>query len=105
MTAGKTGLIRCKDRDTGLLMREEACKTASSWVVRPFEDGKLKASTASMNAATGHGRPSSTRCGAGAERRHHDNGHIVGLFPAFYPNGKPAASRFTKGGEQANAEF
>ncbi len=108
-TAGKTGLIRCKDRETGLLMREEGLQNGKFMgVVRTFENGKLKSEYSVNERGNRHGRarefdPSGQVLSDGVN----DNGNTVGLFQLFYPSGKLRSVTFyaQPGGEQANAEF
>jgi antitoxin component YwqK of YwqJK toxin-antitoxin module len=108
-TAGKTGLIRCKDRDTGLMMREEALQNGKFMgLVRQFEDGKLKSEYSVNERGNRHGRtrefdPSGQVLSDGNS----DNGNSVGLLRVFFPNGKLRSVTFyaQPGGEQAHAEF
>jgi antitoxin component YwqK of YwqJK toxin-antitoxin module len=65
-TKGKTGLIRCKDRDTGVLQREQELKDGNFMgLVRFYRQGQLE-----------------------QEHRVNERGNRDGLSREFYPNGK-----------------
>ncbi|RSZ32630.1 MULTISPECIES: hypothetical protein [unclassified Variovorax] len=112
-TAGKTGLLRCKDRTTGELQREEQIQNGVSMgMVRIYEKGKL-AKEQSVNAKgnlQGRAREFSPT-GRVLRDATYDDGQERGLVRSFYPDGKLRRAIFypnsdTGGGsERASVEF
>lgn len=108
-TAGKTGLIRCIDRDTGELQREQELRDGIFMgVVRSFEKGKLTREH-SVNAngnMDGHAREFGPN-GQVMREANYVNGSAVGLARSFYPGGQLRRASFheEKGGERASADF
>lgn len=112
-TAGKTGLLRCKDRTTGELQREEQIQNGVSMgLVRIYEKGKL-AREQSINAKgnlQGRAREFSPT-GRVLRDATYDDGQERGLVRSFYPDGKLRRAIFypnsdTGGGnERASVEF
>lgn len=108
-TAGKTGLMRCKDRDSGELQREQGLKDGVFMgVVRYYEKGKL-AKEHSVNATgnrDGRAREFSPT-GQVLRDAMYENGRERGLMRTFHPNGQLNLAIFyaDPGGERASAEF
>lgn len=112
-TAGKTGLLRCKDRSTGELQRESQIQNGVSMgLVRIYEKGKL-AREHSLNAKgnlQGRAREFSPT-GRVLRDATYDDGQERGLVRSFYPDGKLRRAIFypnsdTGGGnERASVEF
>lgn len=108
-TAGKTGLMRCKDRDSGLPMREQQLQNGTFMgLVRFYEKGKL-AKEHSVNARgnmQGRAREFSPT-GEVLREATYDDGHETGLARSFHPGGKTRRIAFyaDMAGERASAEF
>lgn len=110
-TAGKTGLLRCKDRATGELQREEQIQNGVSMgLVRFYEKGKL-AKEHSLNAKgnlQGRAREFSPT-GRVLRDATYDDGQERGLVRNFYPDGKLRRAIFYpdtgSGSERASVEF
>lgn len=110
-TAGKTGLLRCKDRATGELLREEQLQNgAPIGLVRIYEKGKL-AKEHSVNAKgniQGRAREFSP-AGKVLREATYDDGQERGLVRSFYPDGKLRRAIFYpdtgSGSERASVEF
>jgi antitoxin component YwqK of YwqJK toxin-antitoxin module len=108
-TAGKTGLMRCKDRDSGELQREQELRNGVFMgLVRYYDKGKL-AKEHSVNAKGNlEGRAREFYPGGQVLREAtYDNGHEVGLVRAFHANGRLRRVAFYDDpvGERAAAEF
>ena len=108
-TAGKTGLMRCKDRDSGMLVREQQIQSgAFMGLVRFYEDGKLvkEHSVNARGSMEGRAREFSPT-GQVLRDATYEDGHEVGLVRSFYPAG--ALRRVTffadAAGERASVEF
>ncbi len=91
LTAGKTGLVRCKDRDSGALRREEELQNGVFMgLLRNYDaNGKLVAEI-HLNAKgnrQGVAREFSPE-GTLLREGNYDNGKETGLMRAFHPNGK-----------------
>ncbi|RYX96783.1 MAG: hypothetical protein EOO28_05805 [Comamonadaceae bacterium] len=108
-TAGKTGLMRCKDRDTGQLQREQELQNGKFMgLVRFYEDGKLAKEHSVNEKGNRNGRAREfTPDGTVLRDATYDNGGELGLVRSFYPSGKLRRVSFQAqpGGEQAYAEF
>lgn len=88
-TQGKTGLMRCRDRDSGQLMREEELKDGKfvGWV-RHFENGKVVRER-SVNAK-GNSDGRARRFfpdGRVAAEENYANGTLIGLGREWHANG------------------
>lgn len=110
-TAGKTGLLRCKDRATGELQREEQVQNGVPMgLVRIYEKGKL-VKEHSVNAKgniQGRARELSP-AGRLLREAAYDDGQERGLVRSFYPDGKLRRAIFYpdtgNGSERASVEF
>ena len=110
-TAGKTGLLRCKDRETGELQREQQVQNGVLMgLVRIYEKGKL-AKEHSINAKgniQGRAREFSPT-GKVLREATYDDGQERGLVRSFYPDGKLRRAAFYpdtgNGSERASVEF
>ena len=110
-TAGKTGLLRCKDRATGELQREEQVQNGVSMgLVRIYEKGKL-AKEHTLNAKgnlQGRAREFSPT-GRVLRDATYDDGQERGLVRSFYPDGRLRRAIFYpdtgSGSERASVEF
>lgn len=109
-TQGLTGMMRCKDRDTGQMQREQELRDGKFvGLVRYYEQGRLKQEHSVNEKGNQQGR----RREFGPEGQvlrdaTYDNGDTVGLDRSFHPNGqlrrvalREAASR----SDVAEAEF
>ncbi|MGK6308517.1 toxin-antitoxin system YwqK family antitoxin [Variovorax sp. DT-64] len=108
-TAGKTGLMRCKDRDSGELMREQQLQNGVFMgLVRYYEGGKL-VKEHSLNARgnlEGPAREFSPATGRVLREAVYDDGHETGLSRSFHPGGQlRRATFYAEPGERAYAEF
>jgi len=107
-TAGKTGLMRCKDRDSGELMREQQIQNgAFMGLVRFYEKGKLlKEHSVNANGnIEGRAREFSPT-GQLLREATYENGHETGLARSFHPGGKLRRLAFyAEPGERASVEF
>jgi antitoxin component YwqK of YwqJK toxin-antitoxin module len=108
-TQGKTGVMRCKDRDSGELQREQELRNGVFMgAVRYYDRGKL-AKEHSVNAKGNlHGRAREFYPdGQVLREATYDDGHEVGLVRSFHPNGQLRRVAFyaDPGGERASAEF
>ncbi len=109
-TAGKTGLMRCKDRDSGVLQREQELQNGKFMgVVRHFENGKLKQEHSVNEKGNRHGRAREfNEAGQLISDSTYDNGSETGVSQRFHPNGKLRRATFYEAGggsEKAYAEF
>ena len=108
-TAGKTGLMRCRDRDSGVLQREQELQDGKFMgLVRYYEQGKLRKEH-SVNARSNmHGRAREFGPqGQVLSDSVYDNGRETGIARRFHPNGQLRRAGFhgEGGSEQAAAEF
>ncbi len=108
-TQGKTGLMRCKDRDSGVLQREQELQDGKFMgLVRFYQDGKLQKEHSVNERGNQHGRAREfSPTGQALREAQYDNGATVGLSRSFYPSGQLRRASFhaQPGGEQAYAEF
>jgi antitoxin component YwqK of YwqJK toxin-antitoxin module len=113
-TAGKTGIMRCKDRDSGQLMREQELQNGKFMgAVRYYKDGKLQRDYSVNERGNQHGRSREFAPGGQVLRDGtYDNGSQMGLARSFHANGQLERITFyllRDGGgsstEQAYAEF
>ncbi len=108
-TAGKTGLMRCTDRDTGLIAREQELQGGKFMgIVRRFDKGVLTQEH-SVNE-TGNRRGRAREFGEGGQMlsdQTYDNGNTTGLARFFHRNRQLSRATFhaKPAGEQASAEF
>lgn len=108
-TVGKTGLMRCKDRDSGQLVREQQIQSGTFMgLVRFYENGKL-AREHSVNARgniEGRAREFSPS-GQVLREATYEDGHETGLVRSFYPDGSLRRVTFfaDAAGERASVEF
>ncbi|MDM0055653.1 toxin-antitoxin system YwqK family antitoxin [Variovorax fucosicus] len=108
-TAGKTGLMRCKDRDSGELQREQELKNGVFMgIVRYYGKGQLiKEHSVNANGnVEGRAREFSPT-GQVLREATYVNGSERGLVRSFHPNGQLRRASFyaEAGGEQASVEF
>lgn len=108
-TQGKTGVMRCKDRDSGELQREQELRNGVFMgAVRYYDRGKL-AKEHSVNAQGNlHGRAREFYPdGQLLREATYDDGRELGLVRSFHPNGQLRRVAFytEPGGERASAEF
>ncbi|MEO7887193.1 MAG: hypothetical protein ABI893_12010 [Polaromonas sp.] len=111
-TAGKTGIMRCKDRDSGQLMHEQELQGGKFMgVVRYYREGKLQRDYSVNERGNQHGRAREFAPGGQVLRDStYDNGSEMGLARGFHANGQLRRIVFygpRPGGsvEQAYAEF
>lgn len=110
-TAGQTGLLRCKDRATGELLREEQLQNGVAMgLVRIYEKGKL-VKEHSLNAKgnlQGRAREFSPT-GRVLREATYDDGQERGLVRSYHPDGKLRRVIFYpdtgSGSERASVEF
>jgi len=108
-TQGKTGVMRCKDRESGELQREQELRNGVFMgAVRYYDRGKL-AKEHSVNAKgnlQGRAREFYPD-GQVLREATYDDAHEVGLVRSFHPNGQLRRVAFyaDPGGERAAAEF
>jgi antitoxin component YwqK of YwqJK toxin-antitoxin module len=108
-TQGKTGVMRCKDRDSGELQREQELRNGVFMgAVRYYDRGKL-AKEHGVNAKGNLQGRSREFYPDGQVLRDatYDDGHELGLVRSFHPNGQLRRVGFyaDPGGERASAEF
>jgi len=108
-TAGRTGLMRCKDRDSGELQREQELKAGVFMgLVRFYEKGKLAREHSVNEKGNMDGRSREfSPAGQVIREATYRNGSAIGLARAFYPGGQPKRASFHEepGGERASAEW
>ena len=111
-TAGKTGLMRCKDRDSGLMAREQELKDGKFMgLVRFYQQGKLQREHSVNERGNRQGRDCEFAPGGQVLRdAMYDNGDLTGLSRSFHPDGKLRRVAFNvikegNSSEQAYAEF
>jgi antitoxin component YwqK of YwqJK toxin-antitoxin module len=108
-TAGKTGVMACKDHDTGLMVREREIKSGTfAGLMRYYDKGKL-VKEQSVNASgnlDGRAREYSPT-GQLLRDARYDDGHEVGLVRNYYPTGQLQRVTYfaDAGGESASVEF
>jgi antitoxin component YwqK of YwqJK toxin-antitoxin module len=111
-TAGKTGLMRCKDRDSGLPTREQALQNGKFMgLVRHYQNGQLQKEYSTNERGNQHGLAREFAPGGQVLREAtYDNGSQTGLSRSFYAGGQPRRLTFYalidgSSREQAYAEF
>lgn len=108
-TRGRTGLMRCRDRDSGELQREQELRDGSfTGVVRHYSAGRI-ARDYGVNAKGNMDGRSREFYPAGQVLREavYEDGHEVGLVRGFHANGQLRRGAFHvhPGGERAVVEF
>ena len=108
-TAGLTGLIRCRERDSGRLMREKEIRNGAFVGVERFFEGNGARRERTINArgnTDGWARNFGTSGNLLQESFHRD-GTRVGLQRVFHPDGriKSLSHADDAGREQARADF
>ncbi len=108
-TAGKTGLMRCKHRDTGELQREQQIQNGSFMgLVRFYEKGKLAREHIVNAAGNIHGTAREFAPNGRVVREAvYDDGQERGLVRSFHPNGQLRRATFypNVGTDRPYAEF
>ena len=106
-TAGKTGLMRCKDRDTGQLQREQELQDGKFMgLVRFYDHGQLSKEYSVNERGNRHGR--SREFAPGGQvivDINYANGDETGMARRFHTNGQLRRASFYNDGEKAHAEF
>ena len=108
-TSGKSGLMRCRDRDSGELQREQELRGGRfTGAVRYYSDGRV-AKDYSVNARGNmDGRSREFYPGGQVLREAvYEDGREIGLTRSFHANGRIRRSAFhaDPGGERAAVEF
>lgn len=110
-TAGKTGLMRCKDGTTGELQREQQVQNGVfTGLVRFYEKGKLAREHTTNAKGNMHGRAREfSPSGQVLREAVYDDGQERGLVRSFYPGGQLRRATFYPntgaGPERAVVEF
>lgn len=104
-TAGKTGMVRCKDRDTGRMEREYELRNGSSFgLMRYYRDGKLnKEFTTTPNGPRVGLEREWAANGQLIEELTNVNGSARGLRRSWYDNGSPKRVEFVADNEREGA--
>ncbi|MES2103986.1 MAG: hypothetical protein V4634_08205 [Pseudomonadota bacterium] len=108
-TEGKTGIMRCRDKDTGVLQREQEIRNGKFiGLVRFYKEGKL--ATEYTENEKGNREGVAHEFSASGQMLREDNyvnGQKTGLTKNFHQNGKLQRATFYGLGnnEQAYAEF
>lgn len=108
-TRGKTGLMRCKDRDSAEVVREQELRNGQFvGVVRYFERGVLQREYFVNDRGNQHGRAREFAANGQVLRdAEYVDGSVSGLALGFYPDGKLRRAAFHQlaHAEQAYAEY
>lgn len=108
-TAGLTGLMRCRDRDSGQIRREQELRNGVFMgLVRFYEQGRLRKEHSVNEKGNMDGRAREfDAAGKVVREAAYANGRTVGLARSFYPSGQLRRVSFHEepGGERAVAEF
>lgn len=108
-TAGKTGLMRCKERDSGELQREQELRNGVFMgLVRFYDKGKLvKEHSVNANGNLDGRAREFGPTGQLTREASYSNGSALGLVRSFHPSGQLRRASFHEepGGERASAEF
>lgn len=108
-TAGKTGVMRCKDRDSGVLVREQQIQSGTFMgLVRFYEGGKLVKEHSVNARGNMEGRAREFSPGGQVLRdATYEDGHEMGLVRSFYPGGSLRRVTYfaDAAGERASVEF
>ncbi|GGC71635.1 toxin-antitoxin system YwqK family antitoxin [Undibacterium terreum] len=108
-TEGKTGIIRCKDKDSGVLQREQEVRSGKIMgLMRYYKEGKLATefSTNEKGNREGIAREFAPN-GQMLQEDMYVNSQKTGISKSFHPNGKLRRATFYGADtrEQAYAEF
>lgn len=108
-TKGRTGLMRCRDRDTGVIAREQELRDGQFvGLVRHYQAGRLSREHSVNERGNRHGLAREFDAeGRLLREARYDNGSVDGLLRSFHPNGqlRRVSYHTTPGGERAAAEF
>ena len=107
-TQGRTGLMRCRDRDSGQVVREQELQNGRFMgIVRYFTDGRLVREHTVNERGNMQGRAREFGpTGQVVRDATYENGTQVGLSRSFHPNGQlQRATFYGPQGELAHAEF
>jgi antitoxin component YwqK of YwqJK toxin-antitoxin module len=108
-TEGKTGLMRCRDRDNGQVVREEELKAGKFvGLVRHYKGGWVEKEYSVNEKGNRDGRAREFYAeGKVAREEIYRNGSVVGTSRSWYPNGalKRISVRGDDEREKAYAEF
>lgn len=109
-TAGKTGLMRCKDRDSGLVVREQELQGGRFMGLVRYYDNKGQLLREHSLNEKGNMQGRGREFGPGGQvlrEGSYADGRTVGLLRTFYPSGQLRRASFHEepGGERAVAEF
>jgi len=107
-TRGKTGIMRCKDRDTGKPTREQELRDGKyHGLVRFYRDGVLLKEHSVNERGNMQGRAREfAPNGQAVFDAIYENGRYVGLTRAFHENGQPKRATFYENDrERASAEW
>jgi len=110
MISGKTGLIRCKDRDTGQLHREhEIHNGINKGLIRYYRQGILESEFYRNEKGNRHGIAKKFNLkGVLIEEQNYDDGKTIDLSRFWYPNGKLKRATYyekEKRGQQASVAW
>ncbi|MFZ2999853.1 MAG: hypothetical protein WA071_05970 [Undibacterium umbellatum] len=88
-TAGKTGIMKCVDRDTGKLVREQELRAGVNiGLVRYYRDGVLLKEYSVNERGNSHGKLREfAPNGQVLREENNENGSVRGLLREWYPNG------------------
>lgn len=110
-TQGKSGIMRCRDRDSGLLQREEELRNGAYVGLVRFYDynGRLQREFSRNEEGNedGRSREFSPANRAMIRESNYRNGTLVGISRSFYPSGQSKRVAFydDKGKEKAAVEY
>jgi antitoxin component YwqK of YwqJK toxin-antitoxin module len=108
-TAGKSGLMRCKDRDSGVVTREQELRNGKFMGVRRnYRNGKMVLEVNVNDKGNRDGRVREfSETGQVLRDETFSNGRTTGVGVSYYANGqiKRATSFNDQGREQAYAEY
>lgn len=107
-TAGKTGIMRCVDRDSGAIQREQEIKNGVFMGLnRNFDRGVLTKEYSTNERGNRHGLAREfAKDGKTVTREEtYDNGSEVGLVRTWTDEGKPERFAWYDKGEKASAEL
>lgn len=109
-TANKTGIMRCRERDSGQLQREQELRDGRFvGLVRYYKEGRLEKefSVNEQGNRDGRSREFSTVTGKAIREETVRNGTVVGLARSFHPDGqaKRISFRDDAGKELAAVEY
>jgi antitoxin component YwqK of YwqJK toxin-antitoxin module len=113
MTAGKTGLMRCKEADTGVMLREQELRDGKFMgVVRYFKNGQVEREYNVDERGNRRGLSREWHVGGDGKRvlvreETEGEGRSIGVVKTWYPTGEKRRLSFTGEDkrEQASVEF